>query len=405
MTKPIIEIKNLGKRYRLGEIGASSLRDETNRLWNKLQGKAAKVSTEDFWALKDINLEINPGEVVGIIGKNGAGKSTLLKLISRITEPTIGEIKLRGRIAALLEVGTGFHPELTGRENIYLNGTILGMKKREIDIQLDEIIAFSGIEKHIDTPIKRYSSGMNVRLGFAVAAHLEPEILVVDEVLAVGDLDFQKKCIEKMDAVSKNGRTVLFVSHNMATISQLCPKSILLDKGTVKLTGRTEEIIQHYRSKQDFNFGQVFSNTHFDSLKIIDDQGTPCKTISADSSVFICATPSKSLINSKIQSITFGINNSAGERLFTVGTDINPSNILPLKEQEEVNCDISNLSLPPGEYFIKPIVSTVQQGWIVEDELPAFEIVSSDFFNSGKMTTPALGKFLKQAEWSKTSQT
>ena len=240
--KRAISVENLGKRYVISHRSGTqyaTLRD-TLTLGSKriLEGifsnksyHLKNVAKEDFWALRNIDLEINEGERVGIIGRNGAGKSTFLKLLSRITEPTEGMIRARGRMASLLEVGTGFHPELTGRENIYLNGAVLGMKKLEIDRKLDEIIEFSEIEKFIDTPIKRYSSGMKVRLAFSVAAHLEPEILVVDEVLAVGDADFQKKCLNKMESVGEEGRTVIFVSHNMSAISRLCNRAILLDSG------------------------------------------------------------------------------------------------------------------------------------------------------------------------------
>jgi len=258
MGKPVIEVRKISKVYRLGEIGVTSLREETERGIRKLKsiisGKKDKGSGKEdngneFWALREVSFDVNPGEVLGIIGKNGAGKSTLLKIISRITEPSEGEILLRGRVAALLEVGTGFHQELTGRENIYLNGTILGMKKREIDRKLDEIIDFSGIEKHIDTPVKRYSSGMNVRLGFAVAAHLEPEILIIDEVLAVGDMEFQRKCLGKMQDVAGHGRTVLFVSHNMAAINKLCSRGLLIENGEVKFAGTTAEVVDTYRGE------------------------------------------------------------------------------------------------------------------------------------------------------------
>jgi lipopolysaccharide transport system ATP-binding protein len=260
--RPALKIEGVSKQYRLGRVGASSLRDDVQRIWAGLQrspnpflsrgevnDRTKKSEDAYVWALKDINFTVKPGEVLGIIGKNGAGKSTLLKILSRITAPTTGKIEVNGRMASLLEVGTGFHPELTGRENIYLNGAILGMRRAEIKSKFDEIVDFSGVERYIDTPVKRYSSGMYVRLAFAVAAHLEPEILVVDEVLAVGDVDFQEKCINKMGAVSQNeGRTILFVSHNLIALSALCPQSILLENGTLVKTGLTTEIIQAYRA-------------------------------------------------------------------------------------------------------------------------------------------------------------
>ena len=233
--KPIIQVENLGKLYRIGAKQASyttlreSLTDIARAPWRLL--KRNGQSNPEIWAIRDVNFEIQQGEVVGMIGRNGAGKSTLLKLLSRITEPTTGRIELNGRIASLLEVGTGFHPELTGRENIYLNGAILGMAHLEINRKFDEIVAFAEVEKFIDTPVKHYSSGMYLRLAFAVAAHLEPEILLVDEVLAVGDGRFQRKCLDKMQDVGKQGRTVIFVSHNMAAVTRLCPRAILLHDG------------------------------------------------------------------------------------------------------------------------------------------------------------------------------
>ncbi|ESU22172.1 hypothetical protein FEDK69T_21500 [Flavobacterium enshiense DK69] len=258
----ILKVENISKQYRLGTIGTGTLSHDLNRWWHAVRGKedpylkvgetndrASKGNSKYVWALKDIDFEVKRGEVLGIIGKNGAGKSTLLKILSKVTAPTTGTIKSRGRIASLLEVGTGFNPELTGRENIYLNGAILGMTKAEITSKLDEIIAFSGCERYIDTPTKRYSSGMTVRLAFAVAAFLEPEILVVDEVLAVGDAEFQKKAVGKMQDIAKGeGRTVLFVSHNMTTINNLCENSILLDKGRIFKSGPTAEIVPYYLS-------------------------------------------------------------------------------------------------------------------------------------------------------------
>lgn len=246
MSRPIIEVRNVSKRYVLGQIGATSFRDEAERLIGRLTGRMAKQEENEYWALRDVSFDIQPGEVVGLIGRNGAGKSTMLKILSRITEPSSGEIRIRGRIASLLEVGTGFHPELSGRENIFLNGAILGMKKAEIARKFDEIVAFSEIEKFLDTPVKRYSSGMYVRLAFAIAAHLEPEILIIDEVLAVGDAQFQKKCLGKMKDVSSQGRTVLFVSHNMPAVIQLTTKGVYLKHGQLQFVGSTEDAVTRY---------------------------------------------------------------------------------------------------------------------------------------------------------------
>lgn len=249
--RPIIKVQNLSKQYFLGgpTTPYSTIRETLVDLARKpLRSLRRNGSAPDLWALKDLSFEINQGEVVGIIGRNGAGKSTLLKILSRITEPTTGRIELFGRVASLLEVGTGFHPELSGRENIYLNGSILGMSHKEIASKFDEIVAFAEVEKFIDTPVKRYSSGMYVRLAFAVAAHLEPEILVVDEVLAVGDYAFQQKCLNKMQDVSRRGRTILFVSHNMGAISRLCQRGLLLEQGQLLLAGSVSDVVEAYIS-------------------------------------------------------------------------------------------------------------------------------------------------------------
>ncbi len=272
MSEAVIKVEGLGKQYRLGQIGTGTISHDLNRWWHRIRGKddpylkigeandrSKKGDGSLVWALRDINFEVKKGEVLGVIGKNGAGKSTLLKILSQVTTPTVGQIKVKGRIASLLEVGTGFHPELTGRENIFLNGAILGMSKNEIKSKFDEIVAFSGIERYIDTPVKRYSSGMYVRLAFAVAAHLEPEILIVDEVLAVGDAEFQKKCLGKMKDVSGEGRTVLFVSHNMAAINNLCTRVLFLENGTIKLLGNNSEAVNYYLKGADNSnvFGTV----------------------------------------------------------------------------------------------------------------------------------------------------
>ena len=259
MPDTVISVENISKQYRLGEVGTGTISHDLNRWWHKLRGKedpylkigqtndrTIKGTSEYVWALQDVNFAVKRGEVLGIIGRNGAGKSTLLKILSRVTTPTTGEIKIKGRIASLLEVGTGFNPEMTGRDNIYLNGAILGMRKREIDRKFDEIVDFSGVERYIDTPVKRYSSGMYVRLAFAVAAHLEPEILIVDEVLAVGDAEFQKKCLGKMKDVAGHGRTILFVSHNMGAVRTLCNSGILLKNGALAFAGSIDTVTSAY---------------------------------------------------------------------------------------------------------------------------------------------------------------
>ena len=260
MSSPVIKVENLSKQYRLGQVGTGSLSHDINRLWHRIRGnedpylkigeenkRESKGNSDYVWALKDINFDIEQGDRVGIIGRNGAGKSTLLKILSRTTSPTTGSVKIKGKVASLLEVGTGFHPDLTGRDNIFLNGAILGMTKRDIKSRFDEIVDFSGVERYIDTPVKRYSSGMYVRLAFAVAAHLESDILIVDEVLAVGDAEFQKKCLGKMGEVSvKQGKTILFVSHNLQAISTLTKKCILMQNGNLKFQGNTSETLLAY---------------------------------------------------------------------------------------------------------------------------------------------------------------
>ena len=294
MKDIILKAENISKQYRLGQVGTGTLSHDLNRWWHEIRGKenpylkigdtndrSSKGESDYVWALQDINFEVERGEVLGIIGKNGAGKSTLLKILSKVTAPTTGTIKSRGRIASLLEVGTGFNGEMTGRENIFLNGAILGMTKKEIASKIDEIIDFSGCERYIDTPVKRYSSGMTVRLAFAVAAFLEPEILVIDEVLAVGDAEFQKKAIGKMQDISRTGgRTVLFVSHNMTAVKSLCTRGILLENGGVKFEGNIDDVVKEYLQdnfKNDNFFaeekGEVKKDAFFKEIKIIDEEG------------------------------------------------------------------------------------------------------------------------------------
>lgn len=301
----VISVENLSKTYHLGQIGTGTFSRDLDLWWAKLRGKPNPLlrigekehgnrDGEELWALRDISFTVEQGEVLGIIGRNGAGKSTLLKILSRVTAPTSGRIKVKGRIASLLEVGTGFHPELTGRENIYLNGAILGMSRKEIDNKFDEIVDFSGVEKFVDTPVKRYSSGMYVRLAFAVAAHLEPEILLVDEVLAVGDAEFQKKCLGKMGKVASEGRTVLFVSHNMAAITQLCNRAVLFENGSILEDANSFEVatkyLKRYMSPQT-NIDTIHrvgsGRARFISVKILDDSGQELTTFRMGQSLFV----------------------------------------------------------------------------------------------------------------------
>ncbi len=355
MSKTILEIQNVSKQYRLGQVGTGTISHDLNRFFHKIRGKEDpylkvtevnerdKKSKSDYvWAVKDISFSAEEGEVIGIIGRNGAGKSTLLKLLSRITSPSTGSIKIKGRISSLLEVGTGFHQELTGRENIFLNGAILGMTKKEISSKLDEIIEFSGCKNYIDTPVKRYSSGMIVRLGFAVAAHLESELLIVDEVLAVGDLEFQKKCLGKMKDISKSGRTVLFVSHNMSSISQLCSRTILLREGTVYEDGETESVIKTYQSintdkdyqKSDTSSKEVF----FKHVKAAQD--------AENEQLVIKATLGASVQINNI-SCGFLIKDNWGQKIGTAYHDFQIS-----KDNMEIEVNIDIKQFLPGTYQI-----------------------------------------------------
>ena len=341
-----IKVEELSKAYQLGDFGTGTISRDLERLWAKARGKedpflkigetndrSTKGESNVVWSLKDLNFDIEQGEAVGIIGRNGAGKSTLLKILSRITAPTTGSVKIKGRVASLLEVGTGFHPELTGRENIYLNGAILGMRKKEISRKFDEIVDFAGVDRYIDTPVKRYSSGMYVRLAFAVAAHLESEILIVDEVLAVGDAEFQKKCLGKMGEVSKGeGRTVLFVSHNMAAIKTLCSKGIILANGNLVFIGRQLEAVNYYQANNNINsyfefaddIHQAPGNDNIRILKFrIDSPGGEAISISTGLSFEITFYNAKANIN---LDCTFELKNGDEIPVFHNGTLISTNN-------------------------------------------------------------------------------
>jgi lipopolysaccharide transport system ATP-binding protein len=334
----VIEISGLGKQYRLGQVGTTTMADDLKRFWHSIRGKedpflkigdtndrTKKGNSDYVWALKNIDLSVAPGEVIGIIGKNGAGKSTLLKILSRTTTPTIGEYKIKGRVASLLEVGTGFHPDLTGRENVFLNGAILGMTKSEIKKHFDEIVDFSGVDRYIDTPVKRYSSGMYVRLAFAVAAHLNPEILIIDEVLAVGDLEFQEKCLGKMKSVStQQGRTVLFVSHNMNAIKTLCGRSVFLKNGMVQDVGITSKVVDSYMfdgienlAIRTFKPGEVAISglCEIQETKLLNKDNVTSVTFDVTEPV-IMELKYKVLNKSYCFTVHFYIKNSLGEVLF-----------------------------------------------------------------------------------------
>ena len=373
--KPILEIKKISKMYRLGVINSTTLSDDIKRFWFKIRGKEdplLKIGEENnrlqeggkyVWALEDINLDINEGEVVGIIGKNGAGKSTLLKLLSKVTRPTKGKIVAKGKTASLLEVGTGFHQELTGRENIFLNGAILGMTKKEISSKINEIIDFSGCKRYIDTPVKRYSSGMFVRLAFAVAAYLEPDILIVDEVLAVGDADFQKKAIGKMKDISnKGGRTVLFVSHNMSSIKALCSRAVLLENGKLIKDGNPEKVINYYLNnsakisyEKKWQKDERPSNASFSINRIwlSDIQKKPINSLNVDESFLVNIDFEVIKNNSKV-----GLNvilHDNNQKILSSSINNHEKNFYNQKHSKGLytsNCKIPGLLFNAGIYFI-----------------------------------------------------
>ena len=400
MSEPIIEVRGIAKSYQLGSIGATSLGDSLSQSWKRLRGKAAPVET--FEALNDISFDVARGDVLGIVGRNGAGKSTLLKILSRITEPTAGEITLRGRVASLLEVGTGFHPELTGRENVFLNGAILGMKKREIAEKFDEIVDFAGIERFIDTPTKRYSSGMSVRLAFAVAAHLEPEILIVDEVLAVGDAAFQRKCLDKMKSVTELGRTVLFVSHNLGAVANLCTRALLIEQGKLTHSGTTDEVIRRYLDSGDAVVDH-YSATAGDSAQIVKARTRPDRrdfghTVTCGESIVIEVDIQLPHPASDIK-LGIGIDDTSGTRLLTAHPECDPNfEFRPSGNRIRLSCRLERPGLVAGNYsltFLLMVDGKLEQSL---EQCMTLEIAPGDFFgNAGKHFS---GSFLVDQTWS-----
>lgn len=414
MTNKVIDIQNISKSYELGMVVSGSLRETLANSFRWLRNSSKKDLEKEFWALKNVSFDVNQGEVVGIVGKNGAGKSTLLKVLSRITEPTSGRIELNGRVASLLEVGTGFHAELTGRQNIFLNGSILGMTRKEINSKLEEIIDFSGVEKFIDTPVKRYSSGMYVRLAFAVAAHLEPEILVIDEVLAVGDADFQKKCLGKMGQVAKGGRTILFVSHNMGAVKELCTRAILLEQGQSKMNGDVSTIIDHYlKKRKDDTAIAIRERTDrkgtgdvlFDAVRFIDTtNGVEVDSIVSGSNLAIEIDYRSQNFGSSamLRTLEIGFSVYNNDTQFCTVLNNKRSNFpfTNVPKSGTVVCTIPNLPLMVGDYYFR--ISMVADGaatdWI--EDACKLNVLPSDYYAASyPLTDKRQGVYVPQ-KWS-----
>lgn len=421
MSDTVLEIRNLSKLYRLGEVGTGTLSHDLNRWWARIRGKEdpfakvgqvnrrdQKAESDYVWALKDVNLDVKRGEILGIIGANGAGKSTLLKLISRITSPTTGDIRVRGRIASLLEVGTGMHPEMTGRENIYLNGAILGMRRREIAKRFDEIIDFAGCELFVDTPVKRYSSGMRVRLGFAVAAFLEPDILIVDEVLAVGDAEFQRKALGKMQDVSRNGgRTVLFVSHNLTAVESFCHTGFCLARGQVAVKADIQTVIQSYLRlvSESQNQGRICdrtdrggNGTYRVTHIALGGENSPPDVWQCGSPAYIDVVYEKhTTAGSDYVEIALGLCRSDGGPLLYLGTKCVRQDARISGRQNTSRCVLPRVPLEPGEYTLN---CEIKSNGVIADHVArarAVQVVDGDFYGSGVIWP--YGGFLTDYHW------
>lgn len=395
MSAPIISVRGVGKEYRLGELNsANTLRDALSGWFDRgAKGKSrAKNSGSDrIWALKDVSFDVAEGEVLGIIGANGAGKSTLLKILSRITEPTTGEIELRGRVASLLEVGTGFNDELTGRENIILNGAILGMAKREIDRKFDEIVDFSGVERFIDTPTKHYSSGMKMRLAFAVAAHLEPEILIIDEVLAVGDAEFQRKCLGKMDEVAKAGRTVLFVSHNLAAVESLCSRGIVLEGGSAVLDGKSVDAIEHYRRRLSVDLAASRHGEWLDECRFVNpEDGSNSVLMGRRFDVRLTLRTPRHTTRPKVGIVLRNAN--TGEPVFDINTDIVGCQPL-LSASNRFRCCFSfeDVALTRGAYSADIWLGADGETYQVSAGAAVLHVLETDIYGTGRLPQTQFG--------------
>lgn len=419
MNDKVIRVENIGKQYKIGSAGESCrslsdvLTDIVRTPMSSLKKAVLRTNSETFWALKDISFDVSRGEILGIVGKNGAGKSTLLKILARITEPTEGCAVIRGKVSSLLEVGIGFHPDLTGRENIYLYGVILGMKKAEIERKFDEIVAFGGVEKFIDTPMKHYSSGMYVRLAFAVAAHVEPDILLIDEVLAVGDASFQNKCLGRIDAISKEGRTVVFVSHNIPAILSLCGRAILLNQGRAVEDGLTRPVLDRYlegikektaiplRERTDRRGDQ---SLRFTASRMLDGAGHPVERIgSGEDLVMSFAYESADGQPLPHVNICLEIYGEFHESLCQLSTSLNQADFTEIPASGTINLRIPHLPLQVGRYMfdILATVSGTMADYI--QDAGAIDVGEGDFFGSGRLPMPGHGIFLLPHSWDHSS--
>jgi lipopolysaccharide transport system ATP-binding protein len=407
-----IRVSGLGKRYQLGRAGGAG-RFRYERFSEALvslakapfRPAAAAGESSEFWALQEVSFELKEGEVLGVIGRNGAGKSTLLKLLSRITEPTTGEIELNGRVASLLEVGTGFHPELTGRENIFLNGAILGMSRAEILRKFDEIVAFAEVERFLDTPVKHYSSGMYVRLAFAVAAHLEPDILVVDEVLAVGDLAFQRKCLQKMHHVAGHGRTVLFVSHQLAAVESLCSKCLLLEQGRIAGFGPTAEITRQYTAGQQMRaLAGRMSAPELDLAVTFagGPAGADATFAAGEPAEFVLTVePKRRLANADFTVVVYTL---LGQRVLTFDTRYQRPEGFSFAEPARIGLRWPRVILCPGDYLLGVGVYENRQFVTACEELGRFRVEAGDFYGTGRLPDAGQGHVLTDAAWSFTAK-
>jgi len=418
---PVIKVENLGKRYKLGVIGRRMLYQELQSWWARVRGREdpnspvfqknpRRVGASDFWALRDVSFEVAKGDVIGILGRNGSGKSTLLKILSEITLPTAGRAMIRGNVASLLEVGTGFHAELTGQENVYLNGSILGLSRAEIDAKYDEIVTFAGVEEFMETPVKRYSSGMKLRLAFAVAAHLEPDILILDEVLAVGDANFQQKCLGRIGEVAQVGRTILFVSHNMAAVQSLCTRGIVLDDGALVFDGTAHEAVSYYLHSVNPSAGALRERTdrsgtgemRLVEMEIRTLEGKPASTIWSGQDVdLVLSLERRSSRTFPKMEIDIVVKNQLNAMIFKQHSRAGIAELETLRNEGELACRLFNLPLAEGSYRIDVRIRVDTGGQVLDQVENAleFSVSASDRFGCESLARSDKYACLVRGEW------